>query len=253
MTSEVVSPPHYTFGSIEVIDVLEDWNLGFRLANVVKYIARCEHKGAPVQDLRKAAWYLCREIDKRLEYYGEPPDKTGLEAESILRTRTQAEASKPELEEDPEKQFVECVCARLPVAVTDTADVVGVELPDGRVRIHKHRKGVAGETITYSQWCDRFRDSSQKVVLIPVDGDPKTRDRIRRRKRVVDPKSVLLAGRIVTFLHEHVPRKFHVSELMKELNLKQSDHKRLCHYLSRLKRQGMIHRFSRGFYGGLPE
>lgn len=55
-------PKHYTHGSFEVIDVIEDWNLNFRLANVVKYIARCEHKGSAIADLKKARWYLDREI-----------------------------------------------------------------------------------------------------------------------------------------------------------------------------------------------
>lgn len=62
------SPKHYTNGKYEVIDVIEDWNLNFRLANAVKYIARHEHKGKPEEDLKKALWYLQREIDT----YGKP-------------------------------------------------------------------------------------------------------------------------------------------------------------------------------------
>lgn len=62
----VNQPPHYTFGHIEVIDVVEDWNLGFMLGNAVKYIARAPHKGKHLEDLKKARWYLEREI-KRLE------------------------------------------------------------------------------------------------------------------------------------------------------------------------------------------
>ncbi len=60
----VNSPQHYTRGKYEVIDVIEDWDLNFRLANAVKYIARHKHKGKPLEDLKKAAWYLQREIDK---------------------------------------------------------------------------------------------------------------------------------------------------------------------------------------------
>ena len=58
-------PPHYNAGGIEVIDAIEGWGLGFHLGNVVKYVARAEHKGAPVEDLEKAHWYLRREIDRR--------------------------------------------------------------------------------------------------------------------------------------------------------------------------------------------
>ena len=61
----VNAPKHYTAGKYEVIDVIEDWKLGFRLANVIKYIARAEHKGNPLVDLHKALWYLNREIASR--------------------------------------------------------------------------------------------------------------------------------------------------------------------------------------------
>ena len=59
-------PKHYTFGSIEVIDVIEDFGLGYHLGNAVKYIARAKHKGHELEDLKKAVWYLSREI-MRLE------------------------------------------------------------------------------------------------------------------------------------------------------------------------------------------
>jgi hypothetical protein len=55
-------PPHYNFGKLEVIDVLEDWQLGFHEANAIKYIARARHKGNELQDLEKAAWYINRRI-----------------------------------------------------------------------------------------------------------------------------------------------------------------------------------------------
>lgn len=55
-------PPHYNAGKFEVIDVIEDWHLGFHLGNVVKYIARADHKGTRVDDLKKALWYLERAI-----------------------------------------------------------------------------------------------------------------------------------------------------------------------------------------------
>lgn len=57
-------PDHYNAGNIEVIDAIEDWCLGFNLGNAVKYIARCEHKGKRLEDLKKAAWYINREIER---------------------------------------------------------------------------------------------------------------------------------------------------------------------------------------------
>ena len=57
-------PPHYTAGKIEVIDFIEDQQLGYHLGNVVKYVCRADHKGSRLEDLKKAAWYLDREIEK---------------------------------------------------------------------------------------------------------------------------------------------------------------------------------------------
>lgn len=58
-------PKHYNMGKYEVIDVIEDWKLGFNLGNVVKYLARADHKGAPTADLYKCLFYLNREIAHR--------------------------------------------------------------------------------------------------------------------------------------------------------------------------------------------
>ena len=55
-------PQHYNMGKIEVIDFIEDHNLNFNLGNAVKYISRCEHKGKKEEDLRKALWYVNREL-----------------------------------------------------------------------------------------------------------------------------------------------------------------------------------------------
>lgn len=46
----------------EAIKVIEAWQLGFNLGNTVKYIARAPHKGTHVEDLKKARFYLDREI-----------------------------------------------------------------------------------------------------------------------------------------------------------------------------------------------
>ena len=56
-------PPHYKVGGIETIDFIEAKKLGYHLGNVVKYITRADHKGAKVQDLQKAQWYLTRAIE----------------------------------------------------------------------------------------------------------------------------------------------------------------------------------------------
>jgi len=64
--NNVNHPNHYNQGKIEVIDAIEDWDLGFNDGNVIKYVSRYKHKGRPLEDLKKAKWYLEREI-KRIE------------------------------------------------------------------------------------------------------------------------------------------------------------------------------------------
>ncbi len=58
-------PSHYqSEAGIEVIDVIEAFGLGYRLGNVVKYVLRAGAKGDREEDLKKARWYLEREISK---------------------------------------------------------------------------------------------------------------------------------------------------------------------------------------------
>jgi len=49
----------------EAIKVIEAWKLGFNLGNTVKYISRLGKKDEALQELKKAAWYLNREIENR--------------------------------------------------------------------------------------------------------------------------------------------------------------------------------------------
>lgn len=58
-------PDHYggKDNPYEVIRVIEAWKLGFNLGNVLKYIGR-PTKGQLLEDLKKAQWYLKREIER---------------------------------------------------------------------------------------------------------------------------------------------------------------------------------------------
>lgn len=61
----VNKPPHYTAYPVEVIELTE--HLNFCRGNAVKYIARAGLKGGPedeITDLKKAAWYVQREIGR---------------------------------------------------------------------------------------------------------------------------------------------------------------------------------------------
>lgn len=59
-------PPHYNnhASGVECIQITE--HMGFCLGNAVKYIWRADLKSDdPVQDLKKARWYIDREIERR--------------------------------------------------------------------------------------------------------------------------------------------------------------------------------------------
>lgn len=57
-------PKHYTShpSGVETIQITEHMN--FCLGNAIKYIMRSELKGKQIEDLKKAAWYINREIDR---------------------------------------------------------------------------------------------------------------------------------------------------------------------------------------------
>ena len=59
----VNSPAHYTqHKGVECIDVTENYN--FCVGNAIKYLYRAGAKDNYVQDLKKAAWYIDREINR---------------------------------------------------------------------------------------------------------------------------------------------------------------------------------------------
>lgn len=58
-------PSHYQGNEFEVIDIIEDYDLNFNLGNVIKYTLRAGKKGDFKTDLRKAIWYLNREINRK--------------------------------------------------------------------------------------------------------------------------------------------------------------------------------------------
>lgn len=65
MHDTVNKPKHYTShpSGIDCIQVTE--HMGFNLGNAIKYIWRCDLKKDAIEDLKKAVWYIEREIEKR--------------------------------------------------------------------------------------------------------------------------------------------------------------------------------------------
>lgn len=70
---QVDHPAHYggADNPYEAIKVIEAWGLGFCLGNAVKYIARTGKKEDALTDLRKARWYLDREIANLEKFNGQ--------------------------------------------------------------------------------------------------------------------------------------------------------------------------------------
>ena len=75
-SDNVNSPSHYTSGKTEVIDIIEDAvkdapsNIyGMLQGQVLKYMLRVWLKSNPLEDLKKAQWYL----ERLIAHYSEPP------------------------------------------------------------------------------------------------------------------------------------------------------------------------------------
>ena len=66
LKEQVNHPDHYNQGKIEVIDYIEDLGMGddFCAGNAIKYISRYKYKGKPLEDLKKAKWYIERLIER---------------------------------------------------------------------------------------------------------------------------------------------------------------------------------------------
>jgi hypothetical protein len=66
ITREKVDHPNYYGGKdnpYEAIKVIEAWGLNFNLGNALKYISRAGKKENTKEDLKKASWYIKRELE----------------------------------------------------------------------------------------------------------------------------------------------------------------------------------------------
>jgi hypothetical protein len=66
MNDNVNHPKHYTShpSGVECIEITEHFN--FCIGNAMKYLWRAGLKGEQIEDLRKARWYIDREIARIL-------------------------------------------------------------------------------------------------------------------------------------------------------------------------------------------
>jgi hypothetical protein len=84
VSDNVNHPRHYTKhpSGVECIQITE--HMTFNLGNAVKYIWRADLKGKQVEDLKKAVWYINREIE-RINNGSQESSKTSLHKQSDSR------------------------------------------------------------------------------------------------------------------------------------------------------------------------
>jgi hypothetical protein len=65
MSDLINNPPHYKShpSGVECIQITE--HMSFTLGNAMKYIWRADEKGTAIEDLKKAEFYIKREIERR--------------------------------------------------------------------------------------------------------------------------------------------------------------------------------------------
>ena len=63
-TDLITRPAHYNDTTVTALQVIDAWDLNFRLGNTLKYIARHQKKASPIADLEKALEYLKLEIER---------------------------------------------------------------------------------------------------------------------------------------------------------------------------------------------
>lgn len=105
MTETVNHPEHYnklgaktsTGVHIECIDVVRC--MSFNIGNAVKYLWRADEKGAPLEDLRKAVWYIEDELRRRCDSTPQPADvANGIVPTQLQNRDAKGHAKKPKLQ-----------------------------------------------------------------------------------------------------------------------------------------------------------
>ena len=153
MTADMINhPPHYTRhpSGVECIQITR--HMGFNLGNAVKYIWRADLKGAAVEDLEKAVWYIRDEIAKRKAASTLPNEGLPFAAHMARRDAERAEVDWGEpvgVEFDTDPQPLEWP-DEPPAAPSEWGKPVGSEL---KIYPLRAEIGPGGATLTKRQ-CD---------------------------------------------------------------------------------------------------
>lgn len=130
-------PKHYTShpSGVECIQVTR--HMSFNLGNVIKYLWRADEKNAPLEDLKKARWYLDDEIKRR-------------EGTRIVEVAVPAPALEP--------QWIAWKGGACPVS------------PDVRVEVRRHDGDCATDLAGYFCWYHAAVPYGRDIVAYRVVG-----------------------------------------------------------------------------------
>lgn len=178
---QVNHPQHYggKDNPLEVIKVIKHYKLGFQLGNVIKYILRAENKGAPIQDLEKALFYLKDEIEERKMAEVNKPLDNGQDTSSGPKNVT--------IMDDPS---IQAITAKVVVNGVEIGIGDKLELRDGTItgpvigvhpslhanqRTHTIAINIAeGITKVYNEWgeCYNGKYSIVTVIKASIQSEP---------------------------------------------------------------------------------
>ena len=133
--TDMINPHHYRGDRrFEPIEVIEDWQLNYRLGNALKYISRNGRKPGenPIEGLKKAIWYLEREID-------------ALNATNVPYATTY---------EDVLKDYAACAADGYEYILETNADTFGWDESLGPVEPFEPAQGPGYDFIGHSEWDD---------------------------------------------------------------------------------------------------
>jgi hypothetical protein len=167
MSDQINNPAHYggEDNVYEAIKVIEAWGLdnSFCLGNVLKYLSRCGKKegNSREQDLKKALWYLSREINKPMK-----PEHEQELLESVQEVVSKLRPSFDDLLKAKRVKLVETNATRSYLAYND----VGAAFKVSHWETTKDTLSLIPEiTSDFSMWISREHFQDGKLTMTDSD------------------------------------------------------------------------------------
>lgn len=193
-------PDHYTShpSGVECIDVVE--HLPFNLGNAIKYLWRADSKGSPLEDLRKAEWYVRREIERRAKALpafpaAKPTNYVAVPEEKVLARR--ASPAPPHKPEKKKKKHGGAEFARStpPETVNEIRGLRAAGLPWNDVADRLNKRGVK------STFGKSFTGAGCRMIVVKARGripaaepTPRPADKAKKPAPSPSPKAAKKAS-----------------------------------------------------------